>query len=69
MKDYSQLNADELQAERKRVQELLQDAEDERRFLGMQSGQHIKVAEFNRIDQDIEKYTSWIKAIDERLAT
>lgn len=67
MPDYTDLNQEELEKELKNAKINLQDVEDERRFLGLQSGQHIKVEEFERVDRDIEKYKKRIEQLAEQL--
>ena len=68
MPSYETMNTDELNAALKRSQALLEDARDERSFLGRQTSMHIKVAELNRLDQDIERYQGRVEQIEALLA-
>lgn len=67
MPDYTDLSPEELEKELMNAKINMQDAENERRFLGMQSGQHIKVADFERVDRDIEKYKKRVEQLTEQL--
>ena len=68
MPNFTEMNLEELQAAKKRAEALLVDAQDERSFLGKQTSMHIKVAEFKRLDQDIEKFTAQVAEIEKLLA-
>ncbi len=63
MADYSQMTMEELQAELEKNQGYLEDAQEERNFMGLQTGQHIKVADFARVDDDIERYQRRIQEL------
>ncbi len=63
MADIKSMNPEELKAELTKVKALLQDAQDERAFTAMQSGQHIKISTFDRIDRDIKRYQDKITEI------
>lgn len=69
MPNYENLDSTELKTALTRAQALLQDATDERSFLGKQTSMHIKVAEFNRLDQDIEKFQARVTELEALLAT
>ena len=68
MPSYETMNTEELNAALKRSKALLEDAQDERAFLGKQTSMHIKVAEFKRLDQDIERFEGQVKEIEALLA-
>lgn len=63
MVDYSKMSTEELTEELSKTEEFLQDAQDERAFLGKQTSMHIEVVEFVRIDQEIEKFEARISEI------
>ena len=64
MSQYETMNAEQLKEELEKAKALLLDAEDERGFIAMQSGQHINATVFTRIDRDIEKYQNQITEIE-----
>lgn len=68
MPNYDTMNREELEKALERAQALFEDARDERSFLGKQTSMHIKVAEFNRLDQDIEKFRSQVEQLKALIA-
>jgi hypothetical protein len=68
MPSYENLSTEQLNEALKKSQALLQDARDERAFLGKQTSMHIKVAELNRLDQDIERYQGRVEEIEALIA-
>ena len=68
MPSYETMNTEELNEALKRSKALLEDAQDERAFLGKQTSMHIKVAEFKRLDADIERFEGQVKEIEALLA-
>jgi hypothetical protein len=58
----------ELNADLKRTEGLLKDAQDERSFLGKQANMHINAAEFTRLDRDIERYGDRIESLKTKIA-
>lgn len=68
MVDYSKMSDEELKTELEKLEEFQQDARDERAFLGKQTSMHIEVAEFTRIDQEIEKFGERIEEVKRIIA-
>ncbi len=69
MPNFESMSHEELKAALERARALLQDATDERSFLGKQTSMHIKVAELKRLDQDIEKFHAQVEEIQALLTT
>lgn len=68
MADYQAMTLDELQTALKKEEFLLDDVQQERAFLGKQSGMHINTSEFARIDRDIERHNERIAKIRETIS-
>ena len=68
MPSYENLTREELLIQLTRNEAILQDALDERSFIGKQTSMHIKVAELNRLDQDAERFEGRVAEIKALLA-
>jgi hypothetical protein len=68
MPNFETMNREELKTALDRAQAFEQDAKDERSFLGKQTSMHIKVSEFDRLDQDIEKFGGHVQQIEALIA-
>lgn len=68
MPNFEDMPLEQLAQEAKRNEQNLEDARQERVFLGKQSGMHISVAELNRLDRDIERYQENLQRIQDVIA-
>jgi len=68
MPNYESMNPEGLRVALARAQAFLQDAIDERSFLGKQTSMHIKVAELVRLDQDVERFGARVDQLKALLA-
>lgn len=68
MPNYETLNREELRVALTRARAFLEDAKDERSFIGKQTSMHIKVSELTRLDQDIVKFGGQVVQLEALLS-
>jgi len=67
MTDYNAYTLEELQAELNKAQNMLSEVEDERTFMGKQTGMHISAKEFAKFDREIAKYQEQIAQLEKEI--
>ncbi len=67
MPSFENLNQDELKAELERTEKKLEDARQERDFMGKLSGAHISASELSRLDLEISRYEDTVSDLKSRI--
>lgn len=63
MNNYEDLSLEKLQYKLEETKSLLIDNQDERAFIAKQSGMHLSISFFTRLDKEIEKYEKQIEIL------
>ena len=67
MPDFTGKSKEELRADLTKYEELIVDVQEERSFMAKQANMHIHAADFERLDQDKERFEGYVEEIKKLL--